>query len=424
MDKLLLKEVVIEQNKAIGKIDTGIERDCLKSFEKYIKIPHTIVISGMRRTGKSTLLAQIMRQFYHNQYYYFNFEDERLTNFKVEDFNALFEILLELFGEQKTFFFDEIQNAQKWELFIRRMQDTGYKFFLTGSNASLLSRELGTKLTGRNITIELYPFSFNEFLAFKGATPGKNVLAITIERAKIKKYFHEYLKNGGLPEYLKYKDAELLKRGYEDILYRDIVARYEIKEIKSLRELGVYFLSNLASSFAYGKLRQMLQLGSVNTVKNYVEFLENSYVIFTINQFSYSFKKQVSARRKAYCVDNGLAESVAFQFSKNKGSFLENTVFMELKRRGGEVYYFKTAAGLEVDFLLKEEKNKIALIQVAASLEDEGTKNREIRALMAAMEELKIDQALILTEDSEQTIKIKNKTIHVTPIYKWLLEKA
>lgn len=424
MHKSLLREIILEQEKNRQTVDLGIKRSALDIVLKQISLSHAVVISGIRRSGKSTLLNQIISNCYEKGVYYLNFEDERLVDFAVADFNNLYETFLELYGERKVFFLDEIQNVPKWEIFVRRMQDKGCKFFITGSNASLLSKELGTKLTGRCVSIELYPFSFVEFLSFKGYKLQKNALSYTAERAAIKKHFAEYLKHGGMPEYLKYKDPTLLKRVYEDILYRDIVARYDIKQVKVLRELGLYLLSNIGGLFSYNNLKKVLGVGSMNTIKSYADFLENSFLMFLINRFSYSLKQQFVANKKIYCIDNGLAESVAFQFSKNKGKFLENLVFLELKRRYPEIYYYKTANNLEVDFLVKSGRKDIALIQVADNLDSEKTKQRETGALTRAMDELKLKSAFILTEDSEEEIKLNGKAIIVQPIYKWLLERV
>jgi predicted AAA+ superfamily ATPase len=423
MNKTALREIILEQEKSRKELDLGIGRSVLNDISGYINIPHTVVISGVRRAGKSTLLNQIISRFYEKGVYYFNFEDERLVDFDVNDFNSLYETFLEIYGERKVFFFDEIQNVPKWEVFVRRMQDKKAKFFITGSNASLLSKELGTKLTGRCVAIELHPFSFHEFLAFKGYKLQKNALFHTTERANIKKYFAEYLKHGGMPEYLTYKNEALLKRVYEDILYRDIVARYDIKQVKALRELGLYFLSNIGSLFSYNNLKNTLGVRSMNTVKSYSDFLENSFLIFLTSKFSYSLKQQLVANKKIYCIDNGLAESIAFQFSKNKGKFLENLVFLALKRKFPEIYYYKTSNNLEVDFLVKSGRRDIALIQVSDNLDNEKTRQREINSLNRAMDELKLKKGLILTEDTDEEIKINGRVISVQPIYKWLLER-
>ena len=184
MDKILLSEIVLEQQKAIKgfKIKNEIKREKINEIKKFLKLPHTIVISGIRRCGKSTLIRQLMRDFFNpSDYYYFNFEDERLLDFNTNDFNLLYEVFIELFGERKIFFFDEIQNIKGWERFVRRMQDNKFKFIITGSNSSLLSKELGTKLTGRHISSTLYPFSFSEFLRFNGYQFGKNDFLFQIE---------------------------------------------------------------------------------------------------------------------------------------------------------------------------------------------------------------------------------------------------
>jgi len=173
-------------------------------------------------------------------------------------------------------------------------------------------------------------------------------------KVEIKKYFEEYLVRGGMPEYLQYRTKESLKKVYDDILYRDIIVRYDLKESKSLRELSLYFISNIAAPFSYNKLKTFLNLGSVNTVKSYLEYLENSFLFFSISRFSHSLKQQSVSPKKIYCIDNGLAQNIAFAFSENKGKFLENLVFLELQRRRKEVYYYKTKDGFEVDFAIKE----------------------------------------------------------------------
>ncbi len=422
MQKSILKEIILEQEKDRQEFDAGIPRVALSTVLRYTSLPHAVVVSGIRRCGKSTLLNQVINDHYKDGIYYLNFEDERLVNFTVDDFNDLYEVFLELYGEKKAFFLDEVQNVPQWEVFVRRMQGKGCKFFITGYNASLLSKELGTKLTGRNVNVELFPFSFQEFLELKGVRLSKNTLFLTTQRAVLKKHFAEYLKHGGMPEYLKYQDAALLKGVYEDILYRDIVARYGIKQVKPLRELGLYFLSNIGGTFSYNNLKRVLRVGSMNTVKSYADFLENSYLIFLVSKFSYSLKEQFVALKKIYCIDNGLAESVAFQFSKNNGKFLENLVFLELRRKFSEIFYYKTLNNLEVDFLVKLGKKDVMLIQVADNLNNEKTRQREINGLMKAMDELKLKIGLILTNDTEEKITFDGKVIKVKPTYKWLLE--
>ena len=268
-----LKMILKDQRKDFEKKDLGIEREELTRVSKYLRLPYVIVFSGLRRVGKSTLLAQIARKFYPGGYYFVNFEDERLLNFSAADFDLLHEVLVELFAEQDIFFFDEIQNVPGWERFVRRMVDKGYKLYLTGSNASLFSQELGTKLTGRYLPIELLPFSFREFLAFKETPLPKTQILTPIERGRLKRNFNQYLSKGGIPDALKYPDSSWPKVLYEDVIFRDVAARYRITEVRALKELSFYLISNVSRLISYNKVKELLKLGSVNTVKNYVDYL-------------------------------------------------------------------------------------------------------------------------------------------------------
>ena len=265
----------------------------------YLNCHKPIVISGLRRSGKSTLLAQIINRHYPKGVYYLSFEDERLLDFTVADFNSLYELFIELYSHKKIFCFDEIQNIPKWEAFVRRLYDNGFKFLITGSNASLLSSELATRLTGRALAVELYPFSFKEYLLAQNV---ENLITdkpyTTVNKGEIKHHFNKYLTTGGMPEYIKYQQPEILQQIYNDILYRDVLSRNEIKETKALRELSMLLLSSVANLTSYNKLKNLLQLGSVNTVKNYCHYLEDSYLLFSLKRFSYKIKQQLTSPRK------------------------------------------------------------------------------------------------------------------------------
>lgn len=418
MKKDLLKSLLIDQAEQFKNKDLGIAREKLDQVQKYRKSSHAVVISGLRRVGKSTLLAQIAHKFYTTgSYYYVNFEDERFLKFSSVEFNLLYEALLELFGERKTFLLDEIQNISGWEHFIRRMIDQGFKFYITGSNASLLSQELGTKLTGRYIPIELFPFSFTEFLAFKKQKiPNLNRLTTT-QKIGLKRQLNKYMNLGGIPDALKYPEIGLHKTLYDDVIYRDVAVRYQIEETKALKELTFYLLSNISSLISFNKLKEQLKLGSVNTVKNYIDYLQTSWLMFAINKYAYSIKKQQIANKKIYAIDTGLVKSVAFSFSENRGKMLENLVFLALRRLFTEIYYYTTENNLEVDFYLPKQK---LLIQVCQSLTDEDIKKREFEALKEAMLELNISSAIILTEDKEDVETEDN--IKIIPIYRWLID--
>jgi hypothetical protein len=391
----------------------------LAAIERALPLPHAVVISGLRRVGKSTLLAQFAHRFGEELFYYVNFEDERFLGFQAEDANDLYQALAELFGERKVFIIDEVQNVSGWEHFVRRFMDQGTKFFITGSNASLLSRELGTRLTGRYVPVELYPFSFVEFLRFKGYTFPDLTRLTTIETARLQRTLHEYLRLGGIPEPLKYPELALLRTLYDDILYRDIATRYRIEEVRAFRELAFYLMGNPTSQISYNKIKEQYRLGSVNTIKNYVDYLENSRLIFTMNVYAYSVKRQQIAAKKVYSIDTGLVNAIGFSFSPNTGKLMENAVFLALRRKTHEIYYYTTPAGYEVDFYLPESGQ---LIQVSQSMDNPATRERELRALADAMGALGISSGLILTDSNSETIIRSGLTITIRSLAEWLLE--
>ncbi len=419
ISKNALKQIIVEQQN-IAADDKIVERAVLPRINSYLNLPQAVIIAGIRRCGKSVLLRQVMSGL-AGRYYYFNFEDERLINFRAENLNDLYEALAELYGRRKIFFFDEIQNISGWERFVRRMQDHGNKFFITGSNASLLSGELGTRLTGRYLDCALYPFSFSEFLRWKNFIYAPEDLLDTVRRAEIKKYFNEYFLSGGMPEYIRFGSDEALKKVYESIIFRDIISRYELKEERALRELSVYLFSNLSVPFSFSALKEMLRLGSMNTVKSYIQYLENGFLFFTVNQYNFSYRKQILSPKKIYCVDNGMARVLGFSFSENKGRLLENMIFLELKRRALEIYYFSDKDGREADFVARKDNRITDVVQVCWSMDDEKTRAREIAGLDAALAALNEKQGFILTDNEEEQIKIGRKVINIMPAFKWLL---
>ena len=416
MESRILKELIIEQKKEFEYDDDFVKRTALDSIANYLELPHILIISGLRRSGKSTLLKEINKYFFSNEtVYYFNFEDERLIDFTASDFNLLYETFIELTGKSRIFLFDEIQNVENWELFVRRMYDRGFKFIITGSNSSMLSKELGTRLTGRYIGIELFPFSFKEFLQLKN-TNVPDVL-LTEDRASIKGHFNEYLQCGGIPEYLIYKNDLILKTLYENILYKDVFARYRLSAEKVLKELSFYLFSNYGGEISYNKLRTMLNV-SINTVKSYIGYLENSYLVFTVPRYDYSVKKQIYSHKKVYVIDTSLINLISFKFSRDYGRLLENLVFIELKRNNWDIYYHKDRH--ECDFLVFENNRITNAIQVTASLN--GNSDREYKGLYEALTRYDLDEGLVLTADEEFEDTFKNKKIVVMPVWKWLLQ--
>jgi len=420
MDSQSIKELILEQKKEFEKQEQFIPRTLLQHLKNHLSIPHAIIISGVRRSGKSTLLKEIYQTYYQDKIiYYFNFEDERLLKFTVNDFNLLYETFLELLGKSTLFFFDEIQVIPQWEAFIRRMYNNGCKFFITGSNSSMLSKEMGTKLTGRSIGITLYPFSFSECLLLQNIQL-KNRVLLTDERAQIKKEFNTYLDKGGFPEYRRYNNDQMLKDLYENILYRDVIVRYHIADEKTLKELSFYLFSNYGKELSYNQLKNLLKTGSANTIKNYIEYLENAYLIFTIQKYDASVKKQIYSKKKVYVIDTGLSNRISFQFSKNTGRLLENIVFLELKRKNKDVYYYKNKN--ECDFVITDNRTITQAIQVTQEINDTN-KEREIKGLFEVLKKFHLSHGLILTYDQDEEIIYEKKKIVIQPVWKWLLEK-
>jgi len=397
-----IKKIVRLQRKELLLLEKGVIRE--KSKEIDLNIPLALVVSGIRRCGKSTLLRQLIKKV--SGFYYFNFEDLRTTGFELTDFERLSEIFIEEFGDQNYYFFDEIQNVVGWEIFVRKLLDRKKHIVLTGSNASLLSKELGTKLTGRHITIELFPFSFKEFLKF------------TNKKLSIDS-FQDYFIEGGFPEYLKIKRVEVLHELLKDILIRDIAVRYNIRNLKILKEMAIYLITNIGKEFSYNSLKETFKLGSINSVISFISYFEDSYLLFTVPKFDYSLKKQLVNPKKIYCIDNGLAATNSASFSEDKGRMLENLVFIKLRSCNKEIFYFQDKG--ECDFVVKE-KNKInKAIQVCYELNSEN-KEREVNGLLRVLEKFSLNEGTIVTFNQEDEIKINNRIIKIIPCWKWLLE--
>lgn len=411
--KDLLKHIIFDQQQRSysGMVERDIDRNLLK-------LPEILVISGVRRCGKSVLLQQI-RQSHEEQDYYFNFDDDRLVNFKVDDFQALYEVFIELFGEQKTFYFDEIQNIPGWERFVRRLYDNGCKVFVTGSNANMLSRELGTHLTGRHCSIELYPFSFGEFLKMKGNYPEQKDFYTTAGRGLLKKSFDEYLRIGGFPRYIQDTNTSYLSTLYENIIYKDVVTRNKLNGERELLELVYFLASNAAKRFSYNSLAKTIGVKHPETIKNYLEYIESTYLIFQTMKFDWSVKKQMIAPKKIYFVDNAIIGKVGFNATDNIGQLLENLVYIQLKRKNHEIYYHDS--GIECDFIVREGPSIAFAFQVTRSLANPQTKQREINGLLSAMHTYHLKEGTILTEDESGELEVEGYNIHICPIWKWLL---
>ena len=416
MSKEVLRQVVTQQKNDSVLPGETVPRENIADIIPWFKDPRILILTGLRRSGKSTLLKQLIHQ--NKNVCYVNFDDERFLEFNAKDFEQLHEVLLEVYPSPKFYFFDEIQNIDRFETFVRRLHDQGKKMIITGSNASLLSKEFGTRLTGRYKAFEVFPFSFREFLRFKKSVPQKDWLYLTEKKVHLIQLFDEYMTHGGIPEYLKTMDTEYLHTLYNNILYRDIIARYMIKRQKTLKELVNILMTTIASPFTYNSLKKTLRLSNSITVKEYISYLCNSYMFFEVQRFDYSLKKQLNAPKKIYAVDPAFHQVCGTTFSSDKGRVLENLVFLELKRQKKDVYYF--ANHHECDFLIKEGSRICEAIQVCYVL-NEGDKEREVAGLLEAMDMFHLKEGLLLTKEQDEEIHVEKKTIQVLPVWKWLL---
>lgn len=399
LTKETLKEVILSQRGYLDKADSGT----LRRKELIIGDSFAILITGIRRCGKSTFLNQILKK--QKKGYYLNLEDPRLEGFELSDFNKTEIVLDEIYGQGGIYFFDELQNIEKWEKFVRYLIDKKEKVVLTGSNASILSRELGTKLTGRHLQLELFPFSYKEFLDLKKKKPSINS-------------FEEYFNLGGFPEYLKKENPAILHELLSDVVMKDIAVRFGIRNTDMLNKIVIYLISNVGKEFSYNSIKNMLEIKSVQSVIDYISYLENAYLIFTVPKFSYSYKQQQVNPKKVYSIDNGFSSNNSASFSKDKGKMLENQVFLGLRRKFKEIFYFQDKG--ECDFIIKEKEKIIKAIQVCFDFNEE-TKTREIKGLISALKYFNLKEGLILTYNQDDEFLLESKKIIVKPVWKWLL---
>jgi predicted AAA+ superfamily ATPase len=432
-----LKKVIVSQREEIeekSKREKIIQRevDFLK-LKKYLSLPNILLILGVRRCGKSVLSWQILKDLKNLPY--INFDDERLFDFTSKDFDLLLQAFYELYGDFDYVVLDEPHNIQGWELFVNRLRRTK-KVIITGSNSKLLSGELATHLTGRYIDFTLFPFSFREFLRFYDFSLSPEDAYSTKKEAQVKKFLDDYLSAGGFPERLIF-GREILVRIYSDIIEKDILTRYKIKKKKTFKELTRYLISNFSSEISLNKLKNIFGIKDVHTLKNWISFLESAYLIFILERFSFKLKEQFIAPKKVYCIDTGLAGVIGYKLMEDKGKLMENLVAVELLRRKSywynswEIYYWKDHQQNEVDFVIKEGKDVVQLIQVCYDIEMYKTKEREIKSLLKASKELRCNNLTIINWDYYGEEEVQNqlengkksrKFIKFIPLWRWLIE--
>lgn len=396
-------------------------------------------IMGVRRSGKTFCFYQLIKEILAEgnsiqSVLFINFEDDRIypldKNILPEILNAYYELYPDKKDSTVYIFFDEIQNIEGWERFVRRILDTeNVRIYVTGSSSKMLSKELSTSLRGRTVAREIFPLDFTEYLRFHNIAP---VTESSRQRAQIAHLFESYLNNGGFPEAVNLSERErvdILQEYINLIIYKDLIERHNIKNISLVKYLIHYFLVNISNLFSINKLFNDLKSQGYKVSKdalfNYVSYLEDAYCFFSVPIFSASLKTRQVNPRKIYAVDHGLATASVWKLSEDYGRLLENIVFIHLRRvspwRG--IYYYMTAKGKEVDFVVSDKNKITGLIQVSYSLGLRTSREREIEALSQAMEELKVKQGLILTYSEEEIINLGKKKIIAKPVWEWALGK-
>ena len=390
--KQQLGEIVSEQSENFKK-----KRLIPRLTDFPVESKRITIITGIRRCGKSTLIRQKFQD--SGDAVYLNFEDPRLINFAVEDFIKLEQLMTET-GKSKLIL-DEVQNIDKWEIYARSANEKGIPIFITGSNASMLSRELGTHLTGRYKQIELFPFSYPEFLSY-----------FNLERNP--ENFEKYFSSGGFPEFYEDNDTDYFRILLKDIITRDIAVRRKITNENQLVRLAVHLLSNIGKEFSFNNISKSLEFKSVRTVIDYCDYLRESYLVDLVPQFSFSIKKQQANAKKVYCTDTALATANSLSFSKDMGCKLENVVYNKIRQSGKDIFYFKTGSA-ECDFLIKQQEQIVSVIQVCWEVNNENM-TRELKGLQSAIKETGATDAKIITFNQEDNLD----GIPVIPVWKWL----
>ena len=393
-----LEAVVNEQRDILYSLELGTTRELLESLP--VINTHALVVSGIRRCGKSVLLHQFIRSEIEDVFY-LNFADIRLYEFLAADFILIDKLIKE--SEKKILFFDEIQNIKGWELFVRQKLDQSVRVIITGSNARMLSIELGTNLTGRHIPKELFPFNYREFCSLRSMQNNKESLIA-------------FLNDGGFPEFLKTNNKELLSFLIEDIIYRDIATRHAIRDIAGLKNLCIYAMSNAAKPVSPSKLTGIIGVKSPSTVLEYLSYFESSYLLNLVPRFSYSVKGQMTSEKKIYVVDNGLINVASISASNDLGRKFENAVYWSIRRKTKSIWYFSDGLS-ECDFIYKLNEDFFA-IQVCYEMNGDN-QQREINGLLAALKYFSLKEGVILTIDQRDLIIAEGYQINVVPAYEY-----
>ncbi|WP_340818855.1 ATP-binding protein [Methanolobus sp. WCC4] len=411
-----------------------------RRYEVNIEAPHVNDIVGVRRCGKTYYMYQLISELLESgvpksNILYLNLDDDRLQPLSGDELQLLIGTLREMQeiseNDRLYLFLDEIQNFPSWERWIKGIYDRkeNVKIVISGSNASLLSQDISRLLTGRHLSTSMFPFSFAEFLEYHSIDYDMKSLPYSEKRTDIKRKFNEYLKNGGFPETVFYPSVqhhELLQSYFDDIIYRDIISRYGIRNPVIFKDLALFCISNIAKPHTYNSLRRLFanySSISTDTLITYLAYLQDAFLLFSVSHYDESLKQQLNKPRKLYCIDTGMITAVSFKLSSDIGRLYENMVFIRLLRSGSEIYYWQDQKGLEVDFVTKEGLEPTHLIQVCFDLSDPDTREREINGLLAGMKNFRMNEGIIITSDDFGEEIVEGKVVKYVPLWYWLLEQ-
>lgn len=421
-EKIIL-QVLAEQKEEIRNYQT--KRLVARKEESLFEFDSTQaqVVTGIRRSGKSTLCHKVLTER-GIDYAYVNLDDDRLAHLQTEDLNTVLSCLYQLYGTDfKYLFLDEIQDVDGWHLFVNRLLRTDLHIFVTGSNAKLLSGELATHLSGRYNEIKLFPFSFSEYCSFHNVDTSGITTKSDAER---KRAFYDYINDGGFPEMQNLRN----KRGYVEslidaILTKDIKNRFKIRNVDALKKIADHLICNSCCEVNYEELSELFNM-SDKTIQKYVSYLQQAFVIQLLTRHSFKSKERIRGS-KSYIVDPGLQNNRTNSMAaENIGWRLENVVYVELLRRCAsdfrDIYYYKQAAtGKEVDFVICDKNKALELIQVSYDIDSPKAYNRETSALIVASEPLKCDNLTLITFSDTRDVTVDGKTIHIKSAIEWLL---
>lgn len=397
-----IRQVIEDMDKGRGK-RLGMSRDALGNV--VCEEGFATIVTGVRRSGKSTLLNQ-WAEGRGERVASVHFDDLRLSAFSTADFAVLDTVVRAM--EANTIVLDEVQDIPEWERFVTGCLDMGRRVLVTGSNAKMLSRELGTKLTGRHLNVQLYPFSYSEFLRFGKYRPSPKTLA-------------EYLSIGGFPAYVRTRRREVLEALFNDIIYRDIVVRYHLRDHVPIRSLAAYLLGHVGSRVSPSRLKDAVHVNSASTMLEYFGYLDETYLLKRLPRFAESPKARMSYPKKVYACDTGLVSALSPRDGANLGHKLENIVYLKLLQEGGELSYFADEAdSVECDFLQERRDGTFAAVQVTWELSAEN-EAREFAGMACAMNRFGIKEAVLVTHAQSDLVNIDGRIIKVVPAHEYLL---